>query len=169
MSDLATHAVPDDVEPTDRRLRITGAVSNPLRLEPAELADRPAATVAEDFECREGWVAEGLSWRGIRVEHLLDRAEPTVDEGHVLVRAMDGDYACAFPIDRVADAVLAFELDGDALPVEHGGPARLVPTDDGSDCWESVKWVAELEVSATDPTADDTAEQLALGRLEDSR
>jgi hypothetical protein len=140
--------------------------STPLRLDSAELADLPAATVAEDFECREGWVAEDLSWRGIRVGDLLDRADPTVDDGYVLVHAMDGDYACSFPIDRVADAVLAFELDGDDLPVDHGGPARLVPTDDGSDCWESVKWVAALEVTAADPVGDDTAKELALDRLE---
>ena len=141
-------------------------MSSPLRLDRSALTDLPAATVAEDFECREGWVAEDLSWRGIRVEHLLDRAAPTVEDGHVLVRAMDGEYACAFPMDRVADAVLAFELDGDALPVEHGGPARLVPTDDGSDCWESVKWVSALDVRATEPTDDDTAKGIAVGRLE---
>jgi DMSO/TMAO reductase YedYZ molybdopterin-dependent catalytic subunit len=169
MSGLHSHAIPDEVEPNDWRLRVTGAVSSPLRLGPAELAELPAAAVAEDFACREGWVAEDLSWRGIRVKHLLDRAAPTVDDGYVLVRAMDGDYACAFPIDRVADAVIAFELDGDDLPVEHGGPARLVPTDDGSDCWESIKWVAELEVTDSEPANDDTAKELALGRLETSR
>ncbi len=78
---------------------------------------------------------------------------------------MDGDYACAFPLDRVNDAMLAFELDGEALPREHGGPARLVPTAAGSDCWESVKWVAELEVRRSEPVAGDTAEEIALGRL----
>jgi len=166
MSGLEPHAVPDAVEPNDWRLRVTGAVSSPLRLEPAELADLPAATVAEDFECREGWVAEDLSWRGIRVDRLLERADPTVEDGYVLVRAMDGDYACAFPIERVAEAVLAFELDGDDLPVEHGGPARLVPTDDGSDCWESVKWVSTLDVRASEPADEDTAKELALDRLE---
>jgi len=165
MSGLEPHAVPDDVDPDDWQLRVTGAVSSPLRLGPSELADHPAVTVAEDFECREGWVAADLSWRGIRVERLLDRAAPTVDDGHVLVRAMDGDYACAFPVGRVADAVVAVGLDGDPLPVEHGGPARLVPTDEGSDCWESVKWVSELRVTDAEPVDRDTAKEIAVGRL----
>jgi DMSO/TMAO reductase YedYZ molybdopterin-dependent catalytic subunit len=166
MSGLESHAVPDEVEPNNWRLRVTGAVASPLRLGPGELADHPASTVATDFECREGWVAEDLSWRGIRVERLLERADPTIEDGYVLVSAMDGDYACAFPIDRVAGAVLAIELDGEALPVEHGGPARLVPTHDGTDCWESVKWVSELDVRAAEPTDADTARERAVGRLE---
>lgn len=166
MSGLESHAVPDEVEPGDWQLRVTGAVASPLRLGPAELADLPATTVAADFECREGWVAEDLSWRGIRVDRLLERADPTIEDGYVLVRAMDGDYACAFPRDRVAEAVLAVELDGEALPVEHGGPARLVPTHEGSDCWESVKWVSKLDVRAAEPTDADTAKEVAVGRLE---
>jgi len=78
---------------------------------------------------------------------------------------MDGDYACPLPRERAADALLAVGLDGNVLPVEHGGPARLVPTDAASDCWESVKWVTALEVTHSAPVDEDTAEQIALGRL----
>lgn len=78
---------------------------------------------------------------------------------------MDGDYACSLPRERAADALLAVGLDGNVLPVEHGGPARVVPTDDESDCWESVKWVTALEVTHSASVDEDTAEQIALGRL----
>jgi DMSO/TMAO reductase YedYZ molybdopterin-dependent catalytic subunit len=77
---------------------------------------------------------------------------------------MDGEYACGYPLDRLDGALLALELDGDPLPVEHGGPARLVPATAGSDCWESVKWVARIELLADAP--EDTARDLALSRLE---
>jgi DMSO/TMAO reductase YedYZ molybdopterin-dependent catalytic subunit len=79
---------------------------------------------------------------------------------------MDGEYACSYQRDRVDDALLAVELDGRPLPVEHGGPARLVPTTADSDCWESVKWVTTLEVCTSEPVADDTAENIATSRLE---
>ncbi|WP_336136657.1 molybdopterin-dependent oxidoreductase [Natronomonas amylolytica] len=165
MSNLRTHDVPDAVDPSDWALRVTGAVAEPLYVERDDLAAFPVETVTEDFECVEGWVAAGLSWRGVRVSSVLNRADPTVDDGYVLVHAMDGDYACSFPQARAADALLAFELDGEPLAVTHGGPARFVPTDGDADCWESVKWVAALEVSASEPVADDTAEEIAMDRV----
>jgi DMSO/TMAO reductase YedYZ molybdopterin-dependent catalytic subunit len=165
MSDLRTHDVPDEVEPSDWTLRVTGAVAEPLRVEREDLASFPVETVTEDFECVEGWVAEGLSWQGVRVSSVLDRADPTIDEGYVLVHAMDGDYACSVPRSRAAESLLAFRLDGEPLPVTHGGPARFVPTDGGADCWESVKWVTALEIRASEPVAGDTAKEIALDRI----
>ena len=91
---------------------------------------------------------------------LLDRAGVRSAAEFALVRAMDGEYACSFPVERLSSAVLAVELDGEPLPVEHGGPARLVPTGEG-DCWESVKWVARLELHATKP--EGTARELTVG------
>jgi len=166
MAELRTHEVPEDVDPGEWTLRVTGAVRSSGRFDHEELSALPMETVREDFECEEGWVAEDLSWSGVRVGTVLERADPTVDDGYVLVHAMDGDYACAVPRERAASAVLALELDGDALPVEHGGPARFVPTGAGSDCWESVKWVDELEVTDSEPVAGDTAKEIALGRIE---
>lgn len=165
MTDLERHPVPDDVGADAWTLDITGAVDRPLELDRDALFEHSLEPFHEDFECEAGWTAEGLAWRGLRVGTLLDRASPT-DEGEFgLVRAMDGDYACSFPVDRLGDALLALELDGEPLSTAHGGPARLVPTGDG-DCWESVKWVAEIELSTHEPTAADTAKSLALSRID---
>lgn len=166
MSGLQTHEVPEEVEQSEWALRVSGAVSRPLRFEREELTELSVETFTADFECVEGWVAESLSWRGVRVGTVLDRADPAVEDGYVLAHAMDGDYACSFPRSRVTDALLAVELDGEPLPVTHGGPARLVPTDTGSDCWESVKWVSELEIKESEPVTADTAKEIATDRLE---
>ena len=166
MSDLRTHPVPDAVDPDDWALRVTGAVDRSLRLSAADLESFPLETVTDDFACVEGWVADDLAWRGIRVGAVLERAGPTAESEHALVRAMDGDYACSFPLETVSDALLAVELDGEPLPVDHGGPARLVPLGAGSDCWESVKWVSEIRVGETPFSDADTAKDVALSRLE---
>ncbi|MFB6304706.1 MAG: molybdopterin-dependent oxidoreductase [Haloferacaceae archaeon] len=166
MDGLATHDVPDAVEPDGWRLAVTGAVERPLDLPPAALRSMDRVRVEGDFSCVEGWTATDLTWRGVPVTDVVERARPEAAAEYALVRAMDGDYACGFALDRLDGALLALELDGDPLPVEHGGPARLVPGPADSDCWESVKWVSEVELLTDDPGADDTARAVALSRLE---
>lgn len=166
MTDLRRHEVPDSVETTGWTLGVTGTVDRPLDLARRDLESFPVETFRGDFVCEEGWVAEDLAWRGIRIGRFLERAGPTDTSEYGLVRSMDGDYACSFSLDRLAESVLAFELDGEPLDVEHGGPARLVPTDGERDCWESVKWVSEIELVDRAPTEADTARELALSRIE---
>lgn len=165
MNNLDSHPIPDSVDPQGWVLRVTGAVSQPLRLSQEDLWALPDGDHTDDFSCVEGWRAKDLSWHGVRGETVLTQAAPTTDATHVLVHAMDGDYASSFTIERIQDALLAFELDGEPLGIEHGGPARLVPTDDGADCWESIKWVSEIEVLEKEPAARDTAKQVALNRV----
>lgn len=167
MSDLKPHDVPADVDPAEWTLRIGGTVDQSVRFDPDDLASFPLETAAEDFTCVEGWIAEGLSWRGVRVETLLGRAGPTAASEYGLVRAVDGEYACSFPLEQLSNSVLALELDGKPLPVDHGGPARLVPLADERECWESIKWVSEILVGETPFSEADTAKELALSRTED--
>ncbi|MFC4543164.1 molybdopterin-dependent oxidoreductase [Halosolutus amylolyticus] len=166
MSDLRTHDVPAAVDPDGWTLSVTGTVDRSLRLTPDDLASFPLETAADDFACVEGWVADGLSWRGVRVGTVLDRAGLTEGSEYALVRAMDGDYACSFSLDRLRESILALELDGESLPVEHGGPARLVPIDSERNCWEHIKWVSAIEVGETPFSDADTAKDLALSRIE---
>ena len=166
MTELERHPVPDGVDPTDWSLEVTGAVDRPLRLSRRELAALPLETATDDFACVEGWTAEGLEWRGVPLVAVLERAAPTDDARYGLVRAMDGDYACSFPLERLADALLALELDGDPLPVAHGGPARLVPAAADGDCWEHVKWVSSIRLGREPFSAADTAERIARSRIE---
>ncbi|MFC6873440.1 molybdopterin-dependent oxidoreductase [Halobellus marinus] len=165
MTALKPHGVPENVDSERWQLAITGAVTRELTFDRTDLEELPLETFTADFTCIEGWVAEDCSWRGVRVDVLLDRAEPTAAGSHALVHAMDGEYVCSFPLATLSNAVLAIELDGESLPAEHGGPARLVPTGD-ADCWESVKWVREIELVTSPQPDDDTAKTIALSRIE---
>jgi DMSO/TMAO reductase YedYZ molybdopterin-dependent catalytic subunit len=82
------------------------------------------------------------------------------------VAAVDGGYARAYSLDRLGNAVPAVEFDGTPLPVEHGGPARLVFPAGDSECWESLRWVARFDVRTTRPAEADTARDVALARTE---
>ena len=59
-------------------------------------------------------------------------------------------YEAVLPLDDalVPEILLAFELDGEPLAAEHGGPLRaVVPT---AYAWKSVKWLRRIEL-CTEP------------------
>jgi hypothetical protein len=93
MTDIERHPITDDADAWT--LGVTGSVDRPLTLTRDDLSGYSLAPFHEDFDCEAGWTAEGLSWRRTRVGTLLDRAGPAEDAAYVLVRAMDGDYACS--------------------------------------------------------------------------
>lgn len=165
-SSLPSFKLPSSVNPEAWSLTVTEAVEQELEFDTSELYELEFTTVDDDFTCLEGWTTKGLEWRGVPIEALMSRAQPTSEAAYSLVHGMDGNYACGLELDRLFDGLLALELDGDPLPVKHGGPARLVLSDDKSDCYESVKWATWLEVLDQPPTEHDTAADIALDRIE---
>jgi sulfite oxidase len=74
-------------------------------------------------------------WRGVRLRDVLllagfNFSDPDVK--HVqfegLDRGVDGAYGASIPLDVAADGdvVLAYEMNGQPLPVDHGFPLRAV-------------------------------------------
>lgn len=165
-SSLQTFELPSGVDPEAWSLTVTGVVEQAIEFDTSKLYELEFSTVDDDFTCLEGWTAKGLEWRGVPIEALISRAQPTSEAAYGLVHGMDDNYACGFELDRLFDGLLALKLDSDPLPVEHGGPARLVLPDDKSDCYESVKWATWLEVLDQPPTEHDTAADIALNRIE---
>ncbi|MFE9681022.1 sulfite oxidase [Streptomyces sp. NPDC006285] len=97
-------------------------------------------------------------WRGVRLGEVLRRAGLTRDAVDVLPRGLDADYLLAdgtnlgrvrrpLPLSKALDDVLlAYEMNGEPLPADHGRPVRvLVPSWIGI---ASIKWVGDIEVSA---------------------
>ncbi|MFS8201147.1 sulfite oxidase [Streptomyces sp. CWNU-52B] len=97
-------------------------------------------------------------WRGVRLGEVLRRAGLSRDAVDVLPRGLDPDYVTTdgtnfgrvrrpLPLAKALDdALLAYEMNGEPLPPDHGGPVRvLVPSWIGI---ASIKWVGDIEVSA---------------------
>ena len=161
VEDVKTESPPDAATTSAWALTIAGAVEDTHSLSRADIrelvdeVENPDRTVVED------WNGDGHRWRGARVDDLLAQAAPDPDAAYALVHAMDGDYSCSFPLDRLGEALLAIELDGDRVPAERGGPARLLVVDDSADCWESMKWVSRIDVRTDNPASEATSEPLA--------
>ncbi|MDE3078232.1 MAG: molybdopterin-dependent oxidoreductase, partial [Chloroflexota bacterium] len=77
------------------------------------------------------------------------------------VRAGSGDYVVPVSLERAKQALLCDRLNGQALSVEHGAPWRMVVP--GAECFNSVKWVTDLELTAEPGIS--TGERIARSRL----
>ncbi|GGS39903.1 sulfite oxidase [Streptomyces griseoviridis] len=97
-------------------------------------------------------------WRGVRLADVLRRAGLGRRAVDVMPRGLDADYVTAdgtnlgrvrrpLPLAKALDDVLlAYEMNGEPLPPDHGHPVRvLVPSWIGV---SSVKWVGDIQVSA---------------------
>jgi hypothetical protein len=112
-----------------------------------ELLALPQTTAHLPIACVEGWSASG-SWRGPTVRVLLDLVgAPAGSDVRVVSLQTGGPYGVTeLPASFAADplTLLALELDGETLALDHGYPCRLIaPNRPGV---LQTKWVSRLEV-----------------------
>ncbi len=97
-----------------------------------------------------GFLVGTARWMGIRLDELLDRAGVDASADQIVGRSVDG-YTCGFPVSALdgRDALVAFGMNGEPLPPEHGYPARLiVPGLYGY--VSATKWLTEIELTTFD-------------------
>ncbi|GEL19024.1 hypothetical protein PA7_28610 [Pseudonocardia asaccharolytica DSM 44247 = NBRC 16224] len=139
----------------DYRLPVGGLVENPVSLSLPRLRELGWATQITNHNCIQGWnsIAE---WAGVPLGALLDLVKPRPEVTHVVFYAMDdkgltegegryGYYYEALPIflARRTQSLLALEMNGGPLPIEHGAPLRVrVETQLG---YKMVKWIKVVE------------------------
>jgi len=138
-------------EPTPRlstsswSFTIDGVVERPTTWTWDEMQALPASSYAGDIHCVTTWSKFDMTFTGVSVDTLLDAAGPMPTATHVLAFSHTG-YTTNLPLNDVTGgrAWVAWEVDGQPLPVEHGGPARLLVPH--LYFWKSAKWVAGLHV-----------------------
>lgn len=119
----------------DWRLIVTGLVEKPLSLSMAELQALPSRTQITRHDCVEGWSCIG-EWKGTPLALVLAAAIPKATARHAVFYCADpmtveGDpehyYYESLPLSEAVhpQTILAYELNGQILPVAHGAPVRL--------------------------------------------
>lgn len=128
-------------------LAVEGAVSNPLELDFEDLRALQSERQRQDFHCVTGWSRLGVEFAGVPLPTVLSRSGVEQDAAHVRFRAAD-DYTTDLPLASVdrREVLLAWELDGEPLPPDHGGPVRVVTPHRYS--YKGAKWVTGVEVLA---------------------
>jgi sulfite dehydrogenase (cytochrome) subunit A len=167
--------IPLEIDPETFRLNIKGKVKKPLQLSLDELKRLPAMEIVAVNQCSGnsrgffeprvggGQLGNGAMgnarWRGVALKTLLDMAgveagaqqatfqgldRPAVEATPAFVKALDIDHA------RDGEVMLAYEMNGDDLPLLNGFPLRLVVPG-----WYGTYWVKHLnEITLIDKVFD---------------
>ena len=149
---IALYPIPPQIELAQLELQVSGLDCAPRLLRWGELGNLPRYRITAPLICQIFNWAEVVEWEGIRLCDVLDQAGvETHDQGFVGVYSRDGVYFEGLSMAEVRDprVMLAMGLNGGPLPIEYGGPLRLVvPFLQG---YKSVKWVGAARAFRHDP------------------
>jgi DMSO/TMAO reductase YedYZ molybdopterin-dependent catalytic subunit len=140
-------------------LAVGGLVAKPMQLSLAQLRALPARTQITRHDCVEGWSVIG-KWTGVPLRNVLALAVPLPAARYVVFHCadpMDGSdeqapastYYESIDFDDAyhPQTILAYELNGETLPVENGAPLRLrVERQLG---YKHAKYVMRIELAAS--------------------
>jgi DMSO/TMAO reductase YedYZ molybdopterin-dependent catalytic subunit len=144
--DLGVHP---EFDPKTWDLKVFGEVENPVTLSWTDFKALAHAEQKSDFHCVTTWSKQDVRWGGVKMATILALVRPKATANFVIQRSRDA-YTTNTSIHEASqdDAMLADALDGEPLPLEHGGPVRMVvPT---LYAWKSAKFLRALEFTTRD-------------------
>ena len=156
------------IQLSDWRLGIEGLVKQEISLTFADIKRLPRAEVADTLECSGNsrsllkdkasgnpWTVGGVGnavWGGAWLKDVLALASLKDDARHVSFEGLDQPLGSAgikfirsIPLEKaISSTLLAYEMNGQPLPLEHGYPLRALALGwTGANC---VKWLHRIEV-----------------------
>ncbi|MFX1490462.1 MAG: molybdopterin-dependent oxidoreductase, partial [Promethearchaeota archaeon] len=119
-------------------------VNNNLIFTYSNFTSQPSKEVLATLQCVDGPSGTAL-WKGIPMKDLLELAGVQADAIDVVFYAAD-DYSSSLTIEEAMapDVLLAYEMNHEVLPVEHGFPVRVVAPNHLGYKW--VKWLVRIEI-----------------------
>lgn len=134
-------------DPGTWKLTLDGLVESTLQISYKELLDLKSDEQVTDFHCVEGWSVDKVKWKGVRLGVLFNRAGIKPDAEFVTFYSASGLYNDSLSIKEALemDVLLAYMMYDEPLPIENGGPLRLVmPRMFG---YKNVKWVNRITIT----------------------
>jgi DMSO/TMAO reductase YedYZ molybdopterin-dependent catalytic subunit/thiosulfate reductase cytochrome b subunit len=138
------------------RLDVGGSVETPVSLTLSELRELGYERQTTEHNCIQGWTAVA-EWGGVPFGRIVDLVRPSARARYAVFYAMDdkaltegegrfGFFYETLPLDLLtadAQCLLALDMNGAPLPVQHGAPLRLrAETQLG---YKMVKWITAIE------------------------
>ncbi len=145
-----------EFDATSWRLAVGGLAnrSDDLILTLDDIKQLPRTEMTTEFKCIEGW-STIVNWAGIRFSDLVAKVMPEISldklPAYVSMTTPDKNYFVGWDIESIMhpQTLLAFEMNGEPLPPEHGAPLRLAsPTKYGI---KQIKRIGRIEFTAVRP------------------
>jgi len=164
--------IPEQIDVAAFRLTIRGHVNQTLSLSMADVLTLPRVEMAAVNQCSGNsrgffqprvpgaqWANGAIGnakWTGVRLRDVLDRAgvkagavtvrfhgldEPVIDTAPEFMKSLDIDHA------RDGEVMIAYQMNGEQLPLLNGFPIRLIVPGWYSTYW--VKMLSDIEVLDT--------------------
>jgi DMSO/TMAO reductase YedYZ molybdopterin-dependent catalytic subunit len=133
-----------EIDLTEYRLEVIGLVDRPLVLTYDDLRCLPRLEVACVLVCP-GFFEDEARWAGARLRDVLDLAGVQDSASELRLFSQDR-YSATVPLVAgwQEDSLLAYEWEGEPLPILHGFPVRAVFPDLAGNAW--VKWLIKIQV-----------------------
>ena len=122
----------------------------------ADFLALPQVDDTSDFHCVTTWSRFDNHWRGVRVRTLAELVVPR-DTAHFIVctgsdvaPGTETPYTTNLPLARAIedDVLIVHTWEGQPLPREHGGPARMITPK--LYAWKGTKWIRRIEFTTDD-------------------
>jgi DMSO/TMAO reductase YedYZ molybdopterin-dependent catalytic subunit len=154
---VTKNAVADPVvDPATWRLIVDGEVGRPMQLDYRTLRALPAVEVIKTLECISNFTAQchlaafgcdlisTAEWRGARLADLLELAGGLKPSAIGLACVSIDEFSSGLLVDvaRDPETIVAYGMNGQTLPREHGYPARLLVP--GRYGMKDPKWLAGI-------------------------
>ncbi len=117
--------------PGQWNLTVGGNVDKPVTLSLDDIKAMPVVEEMRTLECISnpagGPLISNAVWKGIKMKDLMERVGVKPNTIEIKLESFDG-YSTAIPLDLALDdhSLLAYEMNGEALPIEHGKPLRCL-------------------------------------------
>lgn len=161
------HMGPAVVDKGRWRLVVTGLVDEPFAIDLDGLRRLPSKTVTAFHECYGSplkpatealWRVGNVRWTGVPLRELLSMARPLLNASYVWSEGLDRGGFAGVHADRYQkdltinkawqdEVLVAYEINGEPLSRERGGPVRLVVP--GWFGTNSTKWLSKLSLQAS--------------------
>ncbi|MEB3281904.1 MAG: sulfite oxidase-like oxidoreductase [Lyngbya sp.] len=140
---VLTYGETPQISTEDWELKIWGSAT-PKTFTWSDIMAMPQSEFTADFHCVTRWSKLDVKWRGIKVIDFMKQVEVDAEAVHIMEHCYGG-YTTNIALDDFLreENFFAHTLFDEPLPLDHGGPLRLVVPH--LYAWKSAKWINGLE------------------------
>ena len=142
---------PAQLDGNNWRLAVGGLIEKQMQvLQLKDITAMESVTATRTLKCIGDPIGteqmSNAEWKGVQLRELIEKVVPKPEAKVVVFRCADG-YHTAIPLEDALreDTLLAYEMNGVPLPIEHGFPVRLL--NPGHYGTKNPKWIMSIQLA----------------------